>query len=895
MRTLVSLLVLYLVGSSDGFDCRPRQQRNGFISRHYGACNCNPINFDEIYCPEFDFITVKAKQRFKTIDIVCGAKVEANNLTQYLASLDIPASYPTIRFIKVNFKKCPLTEDPPVAHLKDHFQYLPEVRQIHLSSFVSDDLVKLDKGIFEGLPNLAVLEISDNTVNEVFELDPKIFQPVPNLVKLVLRNCDIKSLNEDTFQNLVRLKVLNLYNNKLTNLPQGVFRDLRKLEVLNLHDNNISHLPPGIFDGLQNLQNLSLYKNSLTSLPKGIFDQMLNLTKLKLSENQFNTLPGKLFTNNEKLQKLLWHNTNESPVEKLQLPSDLFHESNLMLIHMLFIRVEKIPEELLAGKEDIIELQIQLATIESLPEKLFRDTKNIGTIDFANNLIKKLPNGLFRNLRQLTKLRFNKNKLTEVSDKVFAGLENLKEVDLSENLIHRIDPNAFVSQRTSLQKIELGHNKISLSSEQSFTRMSNNLLSINLEYNEIDAIQEDWKTGKNHLKNLNLQGNRIGPFLHFSDIKFSSNKLDLDLSLNAIEKILVFEDLPNEEFNKEIKIKIGINPIICDCILTKIKEKQKFNNLQLKWKPGFLRCGEHSLPHLINQTIENVDYNDLNCEFPSNKFDVNCPPMCQCNLNRYNRQVTVNCSNQKMQQIPENLHLIPEESDSINLIMNNNLLKNIHDLEYVTNFAKIHQLFLSHNNLDQINSRSLPPHLTNLSIDHNNIQMINNPTILYLSNTIKNKGLKMGHNPYECSCSIVDLFNFIKSNQSLITDLGYISTSCSTNLSLIKFSEMHYDNCIWPSHMSIASAGASAVIIIILLTIIIITSVWYKEPIFIWLYSQPCSNHLFREDPAEREKPFDAFLSYSHLDAAFVEGTLLSGLEQPQKGENKFKCCIHTR
>ena len=45
----------------------------------------------------------------------------------------------------------------------------------------------------------------------------------------------------------------------------------------------------------------------------------------------------------------------------------------------------------------------------------------------------------------------------------------------------------------------------------------------------------------------------------------------------------------------------------------------------------------------------------------------------------------------------------------------------------------------------------------------------------------------------------------------------------------------------------------------------------------------------------DREKPYDAFLSYSHEDAEYVEGELLAGLEQPDDPAHKFRCLIHTR
>ena len=50
-----------------------------------------------------------------------------------------------------------------------------------------------------------------------------------------------------------------------------------------------------------------------------------------------------------------------------------------------------------------------------------------------------------------------------------------------------------------------------------------------------------------------------------------------------------------------------------------------------------------------------------------------------------------------------------------------------------------------------------------------------------------------------------------------------------------------------------------------------------KDTIKIWLYSQPWSRVLFSEDLIDKDKPYDAFLSYAQMDSEFVEKDLLPG------------------
>ena len=52
-----------------------------------------------------------------------------------------------------------------------------------------------------------------------------------------------------------------------------------------------------------------------------------------------------------------------------------------------------------------------------------------------------------------------------------------------------------------------------------------------------------------------------------------------------------------------------------------------------------------------------------------------------------------------------------------------------------------------------------------------------------------------------------------------------------------------------------------------------------KDTINIWLYSQPWGRRLFSEDLIDKDKPYDAFLSYAQEDSEFVEKDLLGGEE----------------
>ena len=99
----------------------------------------------------------------------------------------------------------------------------------------------------------------------------------------------------------------------------------------------------------------------------------------------------------------------------------------------------------------------------------------------------------------------------------------------------------------------------------------------------------------------------------------------------------------------------------------------------------------------------------------------------------------------------------------------------------------------------------------------------------------------------------------------------------------------------------VASLPRSIVILIISLIVMMVCMALgcflfcQREIVVIWLYAQPIGRKFFSEDLIDKEKPYDAFISYSQADSEFVETSLLPGLEQPENPGDKFKCLIHTR
>ncbi|XP_050319604.1 protein toll-like [Bactrocera neohumeralis] len=90
--------------------------------------------------------------------------------------------------------------------------------------------------------------------------------------------------------------------------------------------------------------------------------------------------------------------------------------------------------------------------------------------------------------------------------------------------------------------------------------------------------------------------------------------------------------------------------------------------------------------------------------------------------------------------------------------------------------------------------------------------------------------------------------------------------------------------------MIAAITTASVIIIIFLLIIALFFK--YKLQVKIWLYGHNILRCCIREYELDENKTFDAFISYAHQEADFVNHILLPQLEQC---EPPFRVCTHER
>ncbi len=724
-----------------------------------------------------------------------------------------------------------------------HFQNLTELIQLDLSGSLLGTPVNSE--FFTGMDNLKFLDLSGN---KGMNLHSGTFQNLTNLITVNLADCDLAELDEDLFLSQTNLTSLNLHSNLLSELKPNIFRNLNSLELL------------------------FIKANKLTSLPTGIFDPLKNLTSIDMGFNMYQSLPENIFSKNTKLKDVVFIINGEfcgggaaecaDKVKKIDLPSTLFQNPSIESIKILHVPSNTIPSDIFKGATNLKNVTIQSSYLEDLPVGLFRDSSSIEKIDFSGNLIRNLTSGVFDGLRSLTTLRLLKNRITKISDMIFKDLDFLESLELQDNLISKIDRDAFVFLK-KLKHLDLSSNSLVYNAGDGNSFLSSQvfqeLVSINLSKNSFSTIEENIVANCLKLEKLDLSYNSFR-VLHMIDFNFvKSKKILFDLSYNQIERVPLTPDsraeLSFKNKTESFDLNISGNPFICDCFIIDLKKKFE-GTLDTVYDKAFtlvpsqnVNCGPKSHPDLIGKSLQSVDYVDLNCHFPSDLISSKCPNRCGCSWNRFLSRVLVNCTRQKMNKFPDFLPLFKDFKDSkLEIHLEHNLISNLTEAvqhyfdQKDSNFMEIEYLYLTGNLINEFHQSSLPPNLKALHIDENQIQSFFKPDLNYFDSLINQTKLelKLGKNPYLCSCDSQDLYHFMRDRGSFILDKSDVILACPDNITPLAESKIS-DFCLYLPPPEIIAIIIIVIFFLISAIILLFFYTCYRETILIWIYSKSWS------------------------------------------------------
>ena len=540
------------------------------------------------------------------------------------------------------------------------------------------------------------------------------------------------------------------------------------------------------------------------------------------------------------------------------------------------------------------------------PNSTFGNTKYL---DLSHNLIPELRSNIFENLTSVADLNLAGNRLKILSDGIFINnplevgnchisfktqgkfshLLSLQRLDLSRNLLVLLEEN-ILSKTLNLESLDLSNNELtsfSLKSDNNFRR----LLTLNLAYNALITMDESLRTGYPTLRFLNISHNNIGPVVSGEDLQFDKSHYGMiaDLSFNTIET-LVIEDGTGKDY-QVINLDLQGNPIKCDCSATDLKRAidGKLSNNYFHLISDTLYC--HS-----GNSLQKIDYSDLNCPLEEVFPDQQCQDFgCDCSLNAYYKEVTINCSASGLSEFPEAVIQLPNAEYLINLDLADNNIAELPKIVNFTNYDNIKLMNFSSNNLLIIDHELLPRDLQYLSLRDNNIHYLSGKTVDFLERQINKSKfhMQLGLNPFNCNCNAEHLHNFIDSHHGrYIRDRNDVFIECSGGR--VPLATAQFEDFCTSIDKKLMPVIASVATLLALVGLFSALFAFNKQRILICLYSKSWSRRFFNEEYIDKDKNYDAFISYSHEDKEYVERKLLTGLEEATDSEFRYKVCVHS-
>ncbi|XP_055522511.1 uncharacterized protein LOC129716702 [Wyeomyia smithii] len=852
-------------------------------------CSCMYASADyEIQCPVINpEITVKILPG-KYAQIQCYEKNEFSGMPMLtVGSTD-----------QVKIIHCPLPQRKSIRQFIS-FLGVKNVKDFWYQNYGKDLGVRLVRQHFEGMQDLEKLFLSSG----IEDIQPDLFADLPNLKWLILRSNHVKLLH-NVFDNLTNLMILELGANQITELEPGLFKNQHKLRHLNLWRNQLRNITKESFRGAETLQELDLSVNAIESLQQDVFSLLPDLSVLNLSFNRFVSLPELLLADNRKLKEFRFIN-NQAPLQTL--PENFL--SNLLQLKTVILNrcsFTHLPASLLRGSTDITHLDLSYNQLISLPELLLRDQLKLQDLNLAYNELETLPEGLFENTKELLTLQLSFNRLYNLSATVFASLTKLTVLNLDNNHLHIIDRLTF-SSTPALEKLYMQNNQLSFHSfsfvmeEQDFVdgdntpfQYLNKLSVLNLRNNSITTIFRDWNFNNLALRELDLSYNNISTLSYLS-LQFLSQDIHVNLSHNRISEIDL-KDMepiitsPGQQDKSKIQVDVNDNPLNCNCVifsfvqyLLKELDSTVYSKVQLNANQLYCAEPKEHRGSLVGQ----LQTKDLLCPLDQPGTEIkHCPTNCTCFVRPLDRGVIVNCTGQSLLEVPP----LPQPTEFgfnfLELHIEDNNITRL-PTDNLTGYAKVAELYAHNNAISQLEPENLPSSLRILDVTKNRLTMLNQTVVEALNASKQLESLRLSDNKWSCDCASTQFLNFVQQNHKRIGDIGKVTCADGKEFDSITINDLCRENTTLIITVSVVLSILG--LLIGLFTVLYFT---YQMEIKVWLFMHNLCMWWVSEEELDKDKLYDAFISYSHKDEDFITEHLVTTLE---KEPMNFKTCWHVR
>lgn len=790
--------------------------------------------------------------------------------------------------------------------------------------------------------SLAELYLRNNSLSA---LPPALFAGLHQLTMLDLAHNQLASgwlAQPQTLADLTRLAALDLSHNRLTRLDGAAFRSLHNLQTLDLQHNLIESVADAAFSSLYNLHTLVLSHNRLTRVASHTFSGLSSLGGLYVDHNRLESLAADAFHNASNLQEIILAG-NRLPavprvVQTLQLLRSLDVADNV---------ISDIHNASYQGLRQLYGLNLMGNHIGNLSQGAFRELPSLRILNLARNGIQSIEQGTFDDVPDLHALRLDSNFLDDVNG-LFSNLHDLIMLNISANRVRWFD---YALIPIGLQWLDIHDNQVEALGNYFELESILKLRTLDVSHNRLTEL--DSSSLPNGIEIVFLKGNqlrRLQPFTflgkqNLTRVDLTDNRLDtLDMTMFRLSEVPASRPLP--------QFMVAGNPYLCDCHMEWLQRLGSLDDsrqyprvVDLADVVCRLSFGRRraALPLVEAQSSEFLCRYRNHCfalchccDFDACDCEMVCPDNCTCYYDQSWNTNIVDCSGRAHSAVPKQLpmdvtelyldgndiptlsshtyigrknmkvlHLNSSNVHTINnrtfsglrtlrvLRLERNRLATLHGFEF-DGLGELRELYLSHNQLASIGNATFAAlrSLRVLHLDHNYIvQMALPASLAELSD------VRLADNPWTCECRFVhELADFVGDrvrdlfsvhcvhNETAVLPLWNNATSC-TNASEEASGGQH------GRHPLLLPVLVVAGVLLLALVCLVCVGLAYRRPMSVWLYTR-CGVRVFQRAEAEEEKLFDAFVSYSKKDEAFVAQILAPELEC---GSPAYRLCLHYR
>ncbi|KAH8404815.1 hypothetical protein KR222_004527 [Zaprionus bogoriensis] len=507
-----------------------------------------------------------------------------------------------------------------------------------------------------------------------------------------------------------------------------------------------------------------------------------------------------------------------------------------------------LPETIFQAFDSLTTLELRLA-VRSLPNGLFSSvTHSLTNLSIVNPHMFHFQPELLHGLQQLRNLSLKLSQPPGVPSRLrrhlFTSMLQLEELRLSR-ASNYIDPTMFKGSK-NLRFISIHKNNELVELPSQLFEDQTNLSLLDLSCNALSKLPVDLFSSQGNLRLLDLANNRLAslsrelftPLTSLEKLVLNGNSLTaLDPATFSEVRSLQFIDMLGTQFYG-VKLQMPFEALVC--------------------------------------TNEDI------CQYKSEHWE--CDPQCLCWVQRYTLMLYVDCRGVDMQQLPP----LPQTRLVRTVLkLRNNSISELPDAGDIAGWANVSLLSLADNQLSSVYHRQLPRNLNTLDLRNNQISVLDQNFINYLRKENNTVTLSLAGNPLSCDCGALPLLSFVRAQPQRIPDIGDVF--CSVNSDSSKPFQQWEVWELCPSYTLLIGCILGGLVIVACL--ISVVYLIYQQEVKIWLYNHNLCLWWVSEEELDKDKTYDAFISYSHKDEQLI-AELLPKLES---GLHAFRVCLHGR